>query len=740
MSDSRMVLQKLGGSYQLVIEKPEDLEKVARLDEALWMATSVPAESLTCDPSFLHYVDYDSNGRMRSDELRAAVAWTLRMLSDRSRMLEPVTALSLDSIDGSHDDGKALRAAATQMLTNIGAGDSAEISLDQVRDRKKLLASGATNGDGVIPPDAIDDDGLAAFMKDVIATQGGVADASGPEGVDEEHLKSFLSEARDYLAWSELGGLPEGSDATGVMAWGTDTPAAGAALSAVRDKIDEYFSLCRLARIDGRVAEKARLSEAELGELDTGDVAAIDELTSSAPLAVPGTDEALYLDDRINPAWRGRVAELEQKVLVRALGPGAGRLSRAEWEHIKAEFAGYDKWLTEKKGASVEKLGCEKLNGYLEGEGDGEFARLLGELIARDKEVADELERVQSVEKLILCQRWLMELANNFVAFPALYDPDRISLVEQGTLVLDGRRFTLCVKVTDRAAHKLVARHSHICLLYVEVSGKDKGAEKFEVGAAVTRGNMRLLCTGKRGVFFSADGTEWDAKIVDVLEAPVSLWEAVKYPFRKLADFAGKQIGRITSSGYDKLETGLGKGLDQAGKSITAPPPPAPSKSGGMGMGLMLMGGGLSVAALGSALAFITRTLAEVKLSSVALVLIGLAAAVAVPTVVVAFFKLRRRNISMVLEACGWAVNAEMRLTRSMGMIFTHRPGMPEGASMRRHDMIGAFAGKLPGEAHQGLKWIGGVLLAAAIGAAAGWLVCEHVGLGSMLYDYLLPR
>ncbi|MFH0962746.1 MAG: hypothetical protein V2A58_01895, partial [Planctomycetota bacterium] len=66
-------------------------------------------------------------------------------------------------------------------------------------------------------------------------------------------------------------------------------------------------------------------------------------------------------------------------------------------------------------------------------------------------------------------------------------------------------------------------------------------------------------------------------------------------------------------------------------------------------------------------------------------------AIVAVPTIVVAILKLRRRNMSALLEASGWAVNRRMRLTASLGRLFTRVPPFREDAEKRRFDLARSF-------------------------------------------------
>ena len=92
------------------------------------------------------------------------------------------------------------------------------------------------------------------------------------------------------------------------------------------------------------------------------------------------------------------------------------------------------------------------------------------------------------------------------------------------------------------------------------------------------------------------------------------------------------------------------------------------------------MGAGVTIAALGSALADITKTLSEAHPGAIACSVVGAILVVMLPTGVLAFLKLRGRDLSAILEASGWGINARMRLTRSQRLFFTQRPGYPAGS------------------------------------------------------------
>jgi len=94
----------------------------------------------------------------------------------------------------------------------------------------------------------------------------------------------------------------------------------------------------------------------------------------------------------------------------------------------------------------------------------------------------------------------------------------------------------------------------------------------------------------------------------------------------------------------------------------------------------MLMGAGVAVAALGSATAYIAKTLAETSWLAILMGVLGAILLVLIPTAIIAFFKLRRRDLSAIREGSGWAVNTRMRLTSKQGRFFTERPPCPHGA------------------------------------------------------------
>ena len=666
---SQLIFKNYGGSYQLRIQDAQDLEKIQVLDEVHWAATSVPINNLNCDHVFASYVDSDQNGRIRTNEVKEAQAWLFRFHTNCSRLSEGTDILDLNDIDISHSEGQKLRAVAELILTNLNLPGAEKISLAQVRDVQSIMASAANNGDGIIPPEATSDSDLAQFIISVMETVGSTLDAGGKAGIGQEQLEIFFHETKSYLEWKTKGEIPKGENATEVLPWGIETPQAYELMAGLEEKIEQYFTQCAMVRFDERAAAQMQLRQKELDEIDFTDKSMMEARIKDAPLTAPNPKAILDLEGAINPLYVERLFNLKEKVLRRVLGGQVKHLTPKQWDKVKNIFVPYRAWLESKQGIKVEKLDADKLHTYLK----GSYKERVSELIAKDLAVADDLNQMHNLEKLMLYQRWLMELANNFVSFSNLYNPQTRSLFEMGTLVIDGRQITFTMKVQDRQTHKKIAEKSCMYLLYVEVTGRQDKDIKFEIVAAVTFGTASRLRIGKRGIFFTINDREWDAEIVDIVENPISIYESVKAPFQQFTSFIKKQIDKFTKSREDKLE-----------KSFTAP------SASGMTRDLLL-GGGIAIAALGSSFAYITKALSQVKPVQILVALAGIAAIVLLPGIIVGFIKIRKRDMSVLLEASGWAVNVHMRLNATLGRLFTHVPDLPKNARKEHRDVAAQF-------------------------------------------------
>jgi len=664
-----MTFQRFGRSHHLRIETAGDLERALALDEAHWVATGAPIRSFNCDLTFLTLLDTDHNGRIMCAEVEEGIRWLLDTLRRREGIDRRSRTLALEAIDTGDGQGQRIHLSASRILERLELPDSDRITLEQVRQVKAKVEGTPVSEAGVVLPEAAGDGEIRQFLADIVAAVGGVPHPGGAQGVDADQLGKFLAAAAAAVAWHEKGQIPPGADRTDVMPLGDATEAAYAVVRDLRAKLDQYLAQCEALALDERFAQRMGWTDEELKDLDFDDPTVIEKVLEAAPLAPGRADRQLRYDEAVNPCYAELLARFRREVAEPVLGAPGEALTAAQWQEIKAFFAAHQGWLAARPDPAVEALGIDKLRRYLE----ERFAEGVGELIAESRRTAFDLDNLRLAEKLILYQAYMIDFANNFVSFPHLYDPDSHAMFEMGTLVMDGRRFNMAVVVEDRKRHANIARTSNMCLLYVEVTPRD-GGKTCEVAVPVTSGGIGNLCVQKRGIFEDKDGKECDAVVVDIIENPISLREALVSPFKRLGKLLTGKIESLTARAEKKLDQQAAATMDQA---TTAPPgkgAAAPAASGGM-----LMGVGVAGAALGSALAYVSKTLSEKPLA----IGIGVLAAVVLvilPTSIVAWLKLRRRDLSAILEGSGWGINARMRLTRRQSRYFTQRPLYPKGS------------------------------------------------------------
>ena len=690
MADSgHMTFQRFGRSHHLRIASAEDLARVPHMDEALWVACGAPLASLNCDATFLDYLDTDNNGRLMCFELTGAIEWLFRVLRDTSGVSQRSRSLQLEAINTDDADGRQIHLSALKMLARLGEAGGKAISLEQVRQIKAAVEGTPVSEAGVVLPAATEDAEVRQFLADVLATVGGADHPAGGRGVDRAHLDEFLAQARAYLDWRAEGRLDEGRSDSPVMPLGSRTPEAFALFAELREKLHQYFAQCQAVAFDPRTAEHLPPTEADLHGVDFSAPRAIADLMRRAPLARPRPDGTLDLTCPVNAHYAEPLARLRKEVIDPLLGRKVQKLSRDDWREITRLLAAHEQWAGARSGRAVEPLGPETLEKYL----DGRFGAAAEALIAESGETAFVLDNIRLTERLVLYQAGLVDLANNFVSFPHLYDPSSRAMFETGTLVMDGRRFNFSVGVADRAAHSNVAAAGNMFILYVEVL-PGAGGEKYEVAVPVTAGGKGNLCVGMRGVFEDTGGSESDARVVQIIENPISLSEAVVSPFQRLGRVLSGKIEAIAASAEKKLPA-AGTGVLDADRQPAAKASPS-SAGGGMLAGGLLMGGGVAIAALGSAVAFITRTLADVAAWKIIVGIAVAVAAVLLPTSIIALLKLRRRDLSSILAGAGWGINARMRLTRRLGRFFSRRPDYPRGArGLRRTWLVVVLAAVL---------------------------------------------
>jgi len=710
---SKLTFRRFGRTHHLKLDTAADLPGVLELDEALWVATSMPTHSIQCNMELMQLIDKNHDGRIHTEEIKEAIDWLLKNLRDKSGIDHASDTLELAAINVDHDQGQAILESCKKMLVDLGMPDSHRITLDQIQKVRANVEAETVSEAGVVLPEAAGDDDTRQFLSDIVASLGGTDHPSNQPGVSQVVLDQFLEQVKVYLDWLSLADATATGDGsyqpvsqqtsdTNLWPLGDETERAYAIVDDLDHKLDQFFDQCQVLAIDQRLSDQMRLGDKDIQTTNIADPKAIKQLLARASLARPVCDGVLDFSNPINPWYAQRVAALQTQVLEPLLGSSfTGRLTSDQWDSVKERFLSFACWREAKPPDAVAVLDETKLQGYLE----ASFCQKASQLIQSSHKTAFKLKNIRLAQKLVLYQSNLLTLVNNFVSFPYLYDATTRAMFEAGTLVMDSRRFDLAIRVQDVNQHAKVAQSSSMLVLYARVN--DLSGD-FIVAVPVTSGGKGNLCVGKRGVFHDTQGQISDAQIIKTIDNPVSIGEAIFAPFKRIGELVGQKVDQMTSSAETQLDSTAQQALTRVTTGESAPTSPKPIQSSpSIGAGSMLAGGGIAMAAVGSSLAYVSKIIVEFPVA-VGIGLCGAVLAVVIPNAILAYVRLKKQDLSAILEGSGWAINARMRLTYQQRRHFTRKPAYPLSV--------------------KGIGVIGWMLTAACImGAAAvyGWWVMQ---------------
>ena len=654
---SRFDFEKHGSALHFKIEDHQDLEKILDLDEALWIATTAPVSTLKTDKVLLELLDSDKDGRLRAEELKDGIRFLLSNITEYSGIQAESGQLSLNSIDRESKIGDRIYSSATKVLKRLQSSAD-RIDLEQVRTVKEEVLQGGLDEAGIVLSEAADNEETARCIGDILNSVGGKVHYNGMFGVDLECVEQFFSQCHLYLNWLLKAGDIGGKDPTKIRPLGDNTAQGYELLQSSSKKLIQYFLLCDIKRLNPNLVERA-LAEPEANiALNLIKLEQAEAYLADAPLSLLDADGKFDLFGEINPYFRETFSEFAALVVLPLLGKETKTLDKQALQQLNTIFEHYKDWIDRKPDVKIDHLTPESIQKYIN---DPTYRQTLEQLIEKSHQTAFVLENLRELERLLLYQANILQLVNSFVSFPHLYNPEKRALFEEGTLIMDGRHFTMAIKVNDREHHIETCRSSNIFVIYCELYGKD-GEMKYEIAVPVTSGNRGAIHLNKWGIFNDITGNELHAKVVDIVENPISVGEAIVDPFIRINRSFFSLLEQFSSKAEERLFRQEEK-KDKKKKDDV---------SGGL-----LAGGGVAIAAVGSSFAFMVQTLSGLTLKTVLLALLIVVAIITIPAAVAAYFKLSRRDLSTILEGSGWGINSRMKLTATQATCFTFRPTEP---------------------------------------------------------------
>ena len=240
-------------------------------------------------------------------------------------------------------------------------------------------------------------------------------------------------------------------------------------------------------------------------------------------------------------------------------------------------------------------------------------------------------------------------------------------------------------------AHNATAATSGMFLVYCDCTTKTSPAKQ-QIVAAVTVGEVGNLIVGKNAVYYDNADVEWDAVITKVVDNPISVMQAFWNPYRRMSVAVENLINKSAAEKDAKMMADATAKINAAPTSLPAAPaapadgaapadaakpaatPPFDiAKFAGIFAAI-----GMAVGMIGTALVSLAEGIIALKWWQLVLSFLGILLIVSGPSMIMAWLKLRRRNIAPLLNANGWAVNAAAKISIPFGNTLTDEAKFPK--------------------------------------------------------------
>lgn len=663
-----------GGLVQLKFTTIEDVLNLDKLDPKLWVALTCPVKGLEFSEETLTLLDTDKNGRVRVPEILEAVEFIRKYFKKPEIIMEEGSSIPLDALgDEPFSCGHSPISSAKAVLEILGKPDAKEITLEDLEGNDKLFSPSVINGDGVLPPDAMKDEFTALVIKDIITCTGGVNDISGVKGVNREHTEKFFTDIRAIRAWRD--GSEQNAPEIFFLKYETD--AAASAYMKVKDKIDEFFLRCSLGSYDKDVTDSLRKKEEEIL---SSTAHPSEDLIRSLSLSYNISCGSLPLYEGINPAWKEDMLSFAKNAVSVIFGKDKTSITEEEWRKMKNDFAPYIKWYSARPESGVNALSLDRIDEILASDAEQLIYSYLDQ---EDRHPPIALASVE-LRKMVLYRRDFLQLLKNYVSFEDFYDPQIKSIFQAGTLYIDGRSTDLVFRVMDSGKHGVMSPLSQCYILYCDCTRPSEN-RTIQIAAVISQGSRDNLMVGRNGLFYDRNGNDWDATITKIIENPISIKEAFMSPYKKLMRMVQERIAKKAAEAENSITKTMNsfvddpKKLTETSEALKNKPPKKMFDIGTVAALGVAVSGFASV--IGSIFGIITK-----QWWMPPVFIIGLMLVISLPSMLLAWLKLRQRNIAPILDASGWAVNGNVKINLPLGRLFTSLATRPKGSKLDSYD------------------------------------------------------
>ena len=291
----------IGGSSRVRINSGEAISRLAELDPKMWTVLSCPVKGLEIDEKSLAYIDIDSDGKIRVNDIVATAEWMTGAIKNPDLLLKGSDSFDIEQLDLENEAGKKLYGAARQILDNLGKEGNV-ISLADTSDIAAIFAKTRFNGDGVITEASTDDADEKAAIAAAVASLGGVADRSGVQGVNADMIEAFYKTLAEYVAWQE---------AAVEAPYGDKTDAAIEAYNALDAKVKDFFMRSKLASFSPDSTAALDVQTSRIEAISAENLTGKTEEIAAYPIARVTGKAEIDLSEPVNPAWAAQFETLK---------------------------------------------------------------------------------------------------------------------------------------------------------------------------------------------------------------------------------------------------------------------------------------------------------------------------------------------------------------------------------------------------------------------------------------------
>ena len=184
-----------------------------------------------------------------------------------------------------------------------------------------------------------------------------------------------------------------------------------------------------------------------------------------------------------------------------------------------------------------------------------------------------------------------------------------------------------------------------------------------QIAALVSNGSTDNIIVGRNGVFYDRQGNDWDATVVKIIENPVSIRQAFFSPYKRLMRLIQEKIAKMAADKENEVNEKL---ADAVATSTSGAAEQKPDGASAVAPKKIDIGTIAALSVTFTGIATVVGGILNAFLGLgwwIPLGIVGILLAISLPSMILAYLKLRQRNIAPILDASGWAIIGNTKIS-----------------------------------------------------------------------------